>query len=258
METTETYKGIEIEIKREEFFSENPFENWDGCVPLICDGGSMGLEKDYSNGEILDYLRNYLSYNQIKRHQKRIIEMMQGEKNNPYTYSYQDFIEEYPTNEFDRTEIIQNDLLYDFLDESIETMEIFCIEFNIKHYKSTSKGYCQSSWSDIFTCWTPEFEKITGRSYESMDEKDFIRGFNLWGYWAWGDIYSYTISTEKSYMFDSCGGFYGANHVQSGLMGAAENAIDCYLAEQKEKKQNHLKILIKNRVPLNKRTQLIA
>ncbi|MAX51512.1 MAG: hypothetical protein CMH22_05990 [Methylophaga sp.] len=237
------YKGIEIEVKREEY-SENPFEEWDGCVPLMYEGG-RNWEGDFSKGDIIDYLRNYLSYNQVKRHQSRLLDLM-GE-------DVEEFKEDYPLEDYDRTEMIKDDILYSWLDESIDNKTAFCEEFNIKHYSGASRGYSQGDYAEVFMCWTPEFGKITGRTYESMNDETFECNFELFEAWAWGDVYYYTIEETG----DSCGGFYGDNHRKSGLLEYAEDSIDCYLEDKKKQKENKLKTLVKNNVPLNKREQLL-
>tara|TARA_R110002020_G_scaffold399423_2_gene609299 strand:+ start:881 stop:1630 length:750 start_codon:yes stop_codon:yes gene_type:complete len=231
------YKGIEIEISNDSNSGINPFKDWDYCVPLIYDGGRRWGE-DYSNGQILDYLRNYLTYNQVKRHQTRILKMIGFDVEAEKEYAKAD--------EIDLTERIQDDYLYTFLDEGIENMEAFCIEFDIKHYRGDSRGYTQGDYADVFMCWTPEFEKITGRDYKSMDETDFKSGFDLFTNWAWGDIYVCNIEETG----DSCGEFYGTDHKESGLLKYAETFIDCYIKSEKKKRFNKLKELIKSKVSL--------
>ena len=243
METV-TYKGIEIEISNDSFSGINPFKDWDCCVPLIYDGGRNWGE-DYSNGQILDYLRNYLTYNQVRRNQTKILKMIGFDVEEERGYAKAD--------EIDLTERIQDDYLYDWLNDGIENMETFCIEFDIKHYRGDSRGYSQGDYADVFMCWTPEFGEITGRDYKSMGKTDFEDGFKLFTNWAWGDVYAYNIEETE----DSCGGFYGDNHRESGLLEYAENSIDCYLAEKKKEKENKLKTLIKNHVPIQKRKELL-
>jgi intein/homing endonuclease len=240
--STDLYKGIEIEISYQQD-TINPFEDWDGCVPLISLGSYN--RTDYSKGNIIDYLRNYLTYNQVKRNQTKILEMIE--------YGAEEFRADYPLDEYDRTEMIKDDLLYDWLNDSLRNMETFCIKFNIKHYKSTSRGYGQSDWADVFMCWTPEFEKMTGRDYTSMDEKDFEDGFNLFTNWAWGDVYQYYIEETG----DSCGGFYGDDFENNGLLEYAKNSIDCHLEDRKRNKKSKLKTLIKNDVPFQNREQIL-
>ena len=133
--STENYKGIDIEINYEQG-SQNPFEDWDGCVPLISDGGHRNGSNDYSKGQILDYLRNFLTYNQVKRNQTKLLNLI--------GYDVAEFREDYLLEDYDRTEQIQDNVLYDWLDEDMKNKVDFCIEFKIKYYKSTSRGYSQS------------------------------------------------------------------------------------------------------------------
>jgi hypothetical protein len=242
-ETIEEYKGYTIKAWHDTD-AENPFENWDGCIPLISDSGSRGYYKDHSKGEIIDYLRNFLTYNRIKRNQTRIFKMMGFSVEDERGYAKSD--------EVDLTDRIQNDYLYDWLNDGIENMETFCIEFDIKHYQNCSRGYSQSDWAEIFICWTPEFEKITGRDYKSITEEDFKSGFDLWTSWAWGDVYGFEIEE-----MDSCGGFYGDDHEKSGLLEHAREEIDATIKHNRKTKQSKLKTLVKNRVPLAKRESIL-
>lgn len=241
--STETYKGIEIEIEYDQN-AENPFENWDGCTPLIAVYDRS--ENDYSQGQILRYLRNYLTYNQVKRHQVRLLNLMD--------YNVEDFRDEHPLEDYDRTEIIKDEFLYDWLTESLDNKENFCIEFGIKHYRGSSRGYSQGDYADIFMCWTPEFEEVTGRTYESIDDDEFKGGLKLYSDWAWGDVFSFSIDEIN----DSCCGFYGDDFENNGLMEMAKESIDSYLNHKEKTKQSKLKTLIKNKVPYQKRTEILT
>ena len=243
------YKGINIEIMRDDS-PQNPFEDWDGCVPLLYESD---YSQDYSNGQILDYLRRFLSYNQIRRHQRRIIELMNKNNLSYFAYSFEDFQEEYPLNEYDRTEMIQDELLYSWLGEGMDNMVAFCEEFGIKHYSRESRGYSKGDYAEVFMCWTPEFEKITGRSYVSMTEETFQCNFDLFEAWAWGDVYGYSVEETG----DSCWGFYGDDHEKSGLLEEARANIDHYLTRKKKERETKLKELVKNKVPLEKRDNIL-
>ena len=148
------YKGVNINVIYEEC-SINPFEDWDGLSPLITEGGRNYNSRDYSDGAILNYLRNYLTENQIIHNQKRIVELLDI----PCFYD-----------EVFETKDEKLDYLYieieSFLNASISNMEKFCIEFKIKHYCNWSRGNSQGDAINCFLCWTPEYEKDMGISYE--------------------------------------------------------------------------------------------
>lgn len=189
---------------------QNPFENGDCLFPTITE------YKDYSKGGIDSYLQNYLSYNQIVRHQKRLCNMMDID----YTELYND----YPESSDRINSII--DSLFEFISESMDNKETFCNEFDIKYLYKITRGYSQGDASNVFITWTPEFEKVTGLSYNKVTYSDMEATFKLYGYWAWGDVYGFEVVEETTCNhcgetheeeIDSCWGFYGTDHFESGL-----------------------------------------
>lgn len=241
MEQTINYRGIEIEVIHDTD-PMNPWEDWDGCMPLITETGRFTRTTDYSKGDIDRFLSDYLSYNQVKRHQRKIVEVLRLDYEEEKKYMQGD----------DFTEHLQYQI-YEFVREDIANKVAFCEAFNIKHYSGISRGYSQGDWTEVFFCWTPEFEEVTGRSYQSIDDSDFEAANNLFGYWAWGDVYGYNIEELE----DSCRGFYGDDFERSGLLEAARGIID-YRIEQKWKSRlAKLKDLIKNSVPLFKRQEIL-
>lgn len=241
MEQTVNYRGIEIEVIHDTV-PRNPWEDWDGCMPLITESGSWGSTKDYSEGDIDRYLSDYLSYNQVKRHQRKIVEVLRLDYEEEKKYMQGD----------DFTEYLQ-DQIYEFVREDIENKVAFCEAFNIKHYSGTSRGYSQGDWTEVFFCWTPEFEEVTGRSYQSIGDSDFEAADNLFGYWAWGDVYGLNIEE----LGESCWGFYGDDLEKSGLLDHARGIIDYHLEHQWKVRLTKLKDLIRNSVPLFKRQEIL-
>lgn len=189
----------------------NPFDEWDGLFPTITE------YKDYSKGGIDSYLQSYLSYNQIIFHQKRLCKMMD--------IDYTDLCNDYPESRERINSII--DSLVDFISESMDNKATFCNEFDIKYLYKTSRGYSQGDAIDVFICWTPEFEKLTGLSYNKVTYSDMEGTFKIYEYWAWGDVFGYEIVDQTTCEhcgethendIDSCWGFYGDNHFESGLV----------------------------------------
>jgi hypothetical protein len=55
----------------------------------------------------------------------------------------------------------------------------------------------------------------------------------LYGQWAWGDVYGYTCEDESGEdVGHGCWGFYGSDHNKSGLLESAQDQIDCHLEAQ--------------------------
>lgn len=240
---TINYKGYSINIENDDY-PQNPFEEWNCCSPL------MTTNKDYSNGAILSYLRDFLTYNQVKHNQAKLLDLIGLDS--------EQFKKDYPLDEYDRTEMLKDELLYNWLDEGMDNLEAFCIAFNIKHYKSTSRGYSQSDWSDCFLCWTTEFGKVSGVTYKALKIKSLESDFETFGHWAWGDVYVYSIDSKDEELIDSCAGFFGDDHEKSGLLEYAQNFIDCDIKQVRKNKLNKLKELIKSKVPLLNRELILS
>lgn len=122
----------------------------------------------------------------------------------------------------------------------------------IVSYQTTSTGYSQGCWADLLVVASPEFLTRIGR--ESVSEENLKDTADLYGYWAWGDVYGYTIDEIN----ESSWGFYGDDHEESGLLEAAKNVIDSHIEYEAKKFREKLKQLIKHRVPLHLRKDLLA
>lgn len=70
-----------------------------------------------------------------------------------------------------------------------------------------------------------------------------------WNQYLSGDVYYYNVDEAN----ESCGGFYGHDFEENGLLEYARNAIDCYINQQMKVRFEKLKTYIKYRTPLEKR-----
>jgi hypothetical protein len=252
---TETYKGFEIEICLDSDY-QNPFEDWDGEFPLMYSGGRNMSSKDFSNGDIDNYLSGYLSLNQLTKHMGKVLKLIE--------YSKSDFDSDCPIGEWTKWERQDalKDRLSEWMTESLDNRASFCSEFGVKHYCGSSTGYSQGDWAKVFICWTPEFAKITGHEYKDVTDEGLKGTKKLFDAWAWGDVYGYNIE-DLSGGLGSCWGYYGNNLEENGLMEAARDCIDGHLRwekkqelERQKKRQSKIKAMIKHHVPLQYRVNL--
>jgi hypothetical protein len=187
----------------------NPFEDWDGEYPLMYNGGRSWSD-DFSKGDIDKFLNNYLTYNQVGEYMSTILDLI--------NYDEEAFIEDFPSEDYDQIDELQY-LLCEFIEENIENKVAFCEEFGVKYYSGTSTGYSQGDWADVFICWTPEFGKVTGVSYEDTTEERLKSSFDLFTCWAWGDVYGFIIEREDTEdIIDSCWGFFGRDYEENGML----------------------------------------
>lgn len=237
---TENYKGINIEITHD-YDAENPFEAWDCNLPLMNNSG-RGDFQDYSKGDINEYLAEILTDGQIIRHQNKIAAA--------FEIDLEELERDYKIDEV-RYEIRRS--------EDFEALEVICTLSKTPFLNTNSRGYSQGDYADIFMCYTSNFEETTGCKISQIDENFLQSTADLFGSWAWGDVYSFTIEDpEDGEHIGSCSGFYGNNHNESGLMEAARGDINYYLKEKKENRFAKIKDLIKAKVSFIYRPQILA
>lgn len=118
--------------------------------------------------------------------------------------------------------------------ELLDTYEGLYKILGIPCYKTTSTGYCQGDWAEVLVVATPEAQEEFG--CKEVTEADLEATADLYGYWAWGDVYGYIIEKpifdedgdiedwEDACDNNSCWGYYGDDHVKSGL---EEAALEC-------------------------------
>lgn len=108
----------------------------------------------------------------------------------------------------------------------------------IPAFTKTVRGYSQGDWAEVLVVATPEAQAKFG--VRDPDVKDLEATADLYGWWAFGDVYGYVIEeadvpAEAIEDMDpddvqweevsSCWGFYGPDHDKSGLEEAALEAL---------------------------------
>lgn len=220
--TPTTEKQFRIRILADTDY-QNPFKDWDCEYPLMYESGRD--EADFSEGEIDRYLEDYLSYNQIVYHQKKIISMLDNG-------ILEDELPNCDTTD-EKVNLI-SDALSEFIRESIENKVSFCENFKVKHYNGSSTGYSQGDWANVLIVPTEGNAKKLGYNIKDVTEEQLKGTFNLFGYWAWGDVYGYIIEEKKHFKkvyddgeeeeseeweeIDSCWGFYGRDAEENGMI----------------------------------------
>jgi len=72
-----------------------------------------------------------------------------------------------------------------------------------------------------------------------------------------GSVYGYEVTLDGEYI-DSCWGFFGYDHEESGLMEYAKNAIDCDISHKIKEHTDKVKQWIRSGVPLEYRKSFAA
>lgn len=79
---------------------------------------------------------------------------------------------------------------------------------------------------------------------------------DMWNDYLSGNVWNFRTEDKNEEMIDSCCGFYGDSE-KSGLMDEAKSSIDYEIEKRRKAKQNKVKTLLSNHVPIEKRNELI-
>lgn len=241
LESTQDYRSHTINIYYDEG-NENPFDGWDEGLADLSFEGERGHSQQY--GECpKKHIHSVITDGQAIRHQRAICDII-GEDI--------EYINERSESKEDKAEHIR-DLIYDFDLEQLSELYDLMKEPHV--YETQS--YSRSEWADVFVFCSPEFMERTG--VLPKNRQTACEGAaELFQQWASGEIFGYSIEDKEGNEIDSCGGFYGDDHKESGLIEYATNAIDCHINHVRKAKFAKLKELIKARVPYIYRVPQLA
>ena len=282
-----TYKGLVIRAVRDSDAS-NPFENEDGHWPMLVrtDGRITFYWEDTSPWYADDPLARFTP-EQLVHDQKAIAKVL-GAEDYDVRYHMPEGNDAWTETE-DRPIpkwLTDVDILRDWFDDAWEGVsdsdkldkcaELYAL-LGIPHLNTCSRGYSQGDYAELLIVATPEAQKALREQPADMDAETWAKALSddltsqkeLYGAWAWGDVYGYVIETcvnadepaacancantlnDGSDVCDQCGGdfeapepeyeeipdgscwgYYGSDHAKSGLEESALEAADCYLAKQ--------------------------
>lgn len=231
-----------IDIYRDENAS-NPFEDWDGCVPIMVNGGRNSNDHDY--GGASDAF--VPTANQYRRHKKALLTVF-GIETHIEGARFQPTADELHTELDEAIADAVKEHDYDKLEEVARIIGLPCLN-------TCSRGYCQGDYVDVLAVWPKAWGK-ENRPKATPDDirKELQSAVDLFGAWAWGDVYGYTVTdTVTDDEVGSCWGYYGTDHKASGLIEAAMDEAEHAAKSEKERHAKRLKNWIRNHVPLNVR-----
>ena len=202
----ETFKRLKI---WNDANGTNPFTEWD-CNPALMYKSNGPTITDYSKGSVVEFIREQATEGKIIRHQKTIAKILEIDLDYYSDHSKEDKA---------------SDLNYEIKDANLEQLGKLCELFKLPYKQYTSKGYSQGDWAEVLIVLTEEFFTRTGCDKKNSEE--ILKGTaTLFDQWAWGDVYGFTVvevstcdlECEHEEDTDSCGGFFGDNFEENGMM----------------------------------------
>lgn len=248
---SENYKGFRIDIELDTD-AVNPWKDQDGLAPiLVCpsDSGRRGVYQ-YGNeldaDEVPDFTRD-----EIKANQSAILELT-GRK------TIRDLLREYPFREMAFVDCV-NEGIREVVDNlnNADALEATAKIYNLKGIPAVCesvRGYSQGDYAEVLIVATSKFQKLCGNAagYWQSEQglQDLRNQIQLYGDWAFGNVYTYTINDpDTGEMIDSCGGFYGDYDADGNALSEARQQIDFRVEQDRKSRIEQVKTWIKNRVP---------
>jgi len=233
------YKGYKIQIQRDED-AENPFEQWDWEPPLVTYyAGRNGYAKSYKGApETMADLIRLMPEACFSRGQRVALFKKLG-MDEKYTFrEFAQAVRDYGTVQSALIELVteqvgskpegwRDALAWFEMAESLLTWA------GIPCLSTQSNGYCQGDCTLLLVILLPEWVKMAGTKPEHFAES-MQQSADLYGAWAWGDVYGVAEILDPSgdeIEKGSCWGFYGRDHDKSGLMEHARTSIDWHLEQ---------------------------
>lgn len=124
--------------------------------------------------------------------------------------------------------------------------------YDIKYFCYDSKGDSQGDFRRVLIVADDNFFKVTGCKKEQA-ESIFKSSKEMFDAWLWGRVAGFFIPSIE----ESCWGFYGDNYEESGLLPQARIEIERHISFLIKQKAKRLKQLLKNRVPLHIRADIL-
>lgn len=223
----------------------NPWEDWDGCVPVIAWDGRT-LSRYRGTEEItprsLATLLPLALFETAEGREKAwgcLTSELPREVGdgpswfNPENATVEDWRELFLCECDEESE--------DCAREYFDALEGIAALAGIHAGRREARGSCQGDWAELLFIFTPDFLEVTGIAandlFPAQLKKEFDDARDLWEAWAFGNVYGFRLENEDGELIDEDGsvwGFYGYNHEESGLLETARENMR-YLIEERER-----------------------
>lgn len=259
-EESADYRGFTIRAVRDHH-PENPFEAWDTEPPTLVYQGRRDGFTDYADGVLTDPLAA-ISDSKLQRAWRQVaaaLSITPEDYKRERDERRQQYGDTAAETRRELAEVALDDARHGNGSDYLETLAALWRIAGCEAVTWTSRGYSQGDWAEGLSVATPAWVKLTGAP-KSLHVRQLEYAGNLWGFWAWGDVYGHVIE-ESGEEVDGEGssvwGFYGENHAESGLEESARDAVDSIIRARCGRRQAKAAELIRARVPLALRPAIL-
>lgn len=185
----------------------NPIAEWCEMYPMLVEYNERHSWNriEYAEFDMDKYILDLLMTNEDMIKHFDVIKKHLGYNDNDLSILKYDDDDEYL---YEQNEYISNIRYYYHSEASLNELSELLTELGVKNYLNDSKGYSQSDYFQALIIAPDNVIKEFGIATEHV-QKDMEKQFELYEYYAWGDVYGYEVVNEFGEVMDSCFGFYG-------------------------------------------------
>lgn len=229
MKNTIKKDGVNYRLSlRQDSYTVNPFLDWD-CEPPIHAGGEYKLNDDIVDDVVEEAIT---TYDLVEKNALILFERFEEDLHYGTDIDLE-FVNKAIGGDEEAMDEFAEEMHNLFFDFTLEDKAFVLDLAGIPNKLHESKGYSQGDYAKILIVLSVEYIDKVGLKEEYYGDA-LEDASKLFDNWAWGDVYGFTIEKEDHFlrvypdgreafdsewvMEDTCGGFYGRNHRESGLL----------------------------------------
>lgn len=253
--------------------SENPYDAWEGNTPALWVSlrrHSVDIE-EYGDSDLESFFAK-MSRHWISRHWRaicKILDLTESEHDREAREHAVYYCQSLSESRADLFSDALGDMKGSSWSYALDYLEDLRALYRLAGVQAETfqrDGYCQGDSVYGLIVMTPAWAENVGAPHAKPGQidqekcaKDMESQADIFGAWAFGDVYGYIVTeTASGDDVGSCWGFYGDSLEDSGLWENLQNSIECYESQHLARKLAKVKAWIKNKTPLGVRADLLA
>lgn len=208
--------------------ASNPFVDWD-CEPPIHAGGEYKINDDEVDEVVEEAIT---TYDLVEKNALALFKRFEEDLHYGTDIDLE-FINKAIGGDEEAMDEFAEEMHNLFFEFTLEDKAFVLDLAGIPNKLHESRGHSQGDYAKILIVLSDEYIERVGLKEEHYGDA-LESSSKLFDSWAWGDVYGFTIEKEDHFLRvypdgmeigdsewvleESCGGFYGRNHRESGLL----------------------------------------
>lgn len=262
-------QGYAVEVMHDSD-ADSPYGAWEGNSPALWLSLDNGMT-EYGDSSLGRVLWDHFTPAQISRHWRAIAATLDL-STAAHDQEARDYARDYQTSLSEARQELLAQALDDMRADSwgygtayLEALRALYLLAGIPAETFQRNGYCQGDSVYGLIVMTPAWAEAMGAPHANAGKidkaacaRDMAEQAEVYGAWAFGDVYGFTVTAPNGDDCDACFGFYGSDGDASGLFESICEAINYHARQAATARRVKLKALIAARAPLEIRAAALS